>query len=172
MTKMVLQEQRIVTQHDTVSNNNNASGNLLPKDCRVYLSSTGTHYNERHWKHPHVIEPSRWMSESPNLWDPTLPATQNPPILDSAARIPSHTKGTFLTFSEGARACLGRKFALVEYVAFFAGILRKYRFQLGANEDPAKVERVLRLRCAGAITLAPAEDVKLFLVPRSRPSCS
>ena len=170
MTKMVLQEQRIVTHHDAGTKDHDLPGSLLPKDCRVYLSSTGTHYNERHWKHPHIIEPYRWMSESPNLWDPTLPADKNPKVLDSAARIPAHTKGTFLTFSEGARACLGRKFALVEYVAFFAGILRNYRIKLGTNENPERVERVLRLRCAGAITLAPAEDVKLFLVPRGNQS--
>lgn len=170
MTKMVTNEQRLITTSTLRDGEKGGSdhGHVLPAGCRVYLSSTGTHYNERYWKDPHVMDPRRWLSPEPNRWDPaTDAAAEIPDAITSVADMPRHTKGTFLTFSEGARACLGRKFAQVEYVAFFAGILRNHRFRLGEGVSAEHVDQVLRHRCAGAITLAPAEDVKLFLSPRA-----
>lgn len=166
---MVLQERCIFHKSPQKSrlNDQPQQSHLLPRNCRVYLNSTGVQYNPRFWKLPHTFEPNRWLSEAPNLWDPSLDPSSNPRLLEDSGRIPMHHKGTFLTFSEGARACLGRKFAAVEFVAFFASVLRRNRLVLDASEDRDRVEKVLRLRCAGAITLAPAEDVKLLLQPRT-----
>lgn len=117
-----------------------------------------------------TFNPQRFMSTSPNTWDPSLPASHpnQPTLLTDASRMPLHAKGSFLTFSEGARACAGREFALVELVAFFATVLRGARVRLREGEDAARVERVLRKRCAGRVTLSPVEDFGVLLVPRER----
>lgn len=72
-----------------------------------------------------------------------------------------------MTFSEGPRACLGRRFAQVEFVAFFAGLMRRYRVKLGEGAERGRVERMIRLRSGGSpVTLVPPEDVKLNLEVR------
>lgn len=140
----------------------------LPKNCRVYNSSPGVHLNPRNGIQPMTLDPLRFMLTSPNTWDPSLPPSHlhQSKLLTDASRIPLHIKGSFLTFSEGARACVGRKFALVELVAFFATVLRSARLRLREGEDAARVEKVLRARCAGSVTLSPVEVVKVLLVPR------
>lgn len=77
-------------------------------------------------------------------------------------------RGTFLTFSDGQRSCLGRKFAQSEYIAFLATLLKDYRVVLGEGQDFERVEKDVYLRCAGRITLAPLDNVKLELKRRLR----
>jgi hypothetical protein len=43
-------------------------------------------------------------------------------------------RGAFIPFSEGARACLGRRFATVEILAVLALILRDYSIELAVHE--------------------------------------
>jgi cytochrome P450 len=75
-------------------------------------------------------------------------------------------RGTLLTFSDGARACLGRKFAQAEYMAFFVGLLREHVVELAPGQIPTDVERDLYLKCAGKVTLAPSSHIKLSLKQR------
>lgn len=75
-------------------------------------------------------------------------------------------RGTFLTFSDGARACLGRKFAQTEYVAFLTALLKDYRVVLGDDMDARAVEKDLYLRSAGKVTLSPLDNVRLSLKRR------
>jgi cytochrome P450 len=173
ITKMITQDTCIIHHSPNAVSyqgekvlDGDAPSYLLPKNCRVYLSSPGVHANARFWKDPFKIDPYRWMSEAPNQWDPVLGFDANPKLLTDASRIPTHVKGTMLTFSEGSRACVGKKFAQVELVAFFAAILRQNRFKLGKGEDPALVERTLKLRSAGSVTLSPPDDIKLVLQRR------
>lgn len=44
-------------------------------------------------------------------------------------------KGAFIAFSAGFRACLGRKFALVEIVAVLGALLRETRVELVPEGD-------------------------------------
>ncbi|MCJ1243901.1 hypothetical protein MMC30_001098 [Trapelia coarctata] len=118
---------------------------LLPADCRVYLNAPAIHYAERYWPSPLTLDPSRWR-DSPNV------------IRDQ--------RGSFLTFADGSRACLGRKFAQAEFVAFLAVLLREYRVTLAEGMDARMVEKDIYLRCAGKITLAPLEGIKLGLERR------
>ena len=80
-----------------------------------------------------------------------------------------NTQGAFLTFSGGARACLGRKFAQSEYVAFLVTVLRDYRVKLREDMDPKMVEKMIYFRCKGTLTLAPLDNVRLFLEKRESP---
>lgn len=95
-------------------------------------------------------------------------------------------KGTLLTFSDGARACLvsspatpvtetradylliqGRKFAQSEYIAFLTGLLQDFTVELGSTENAEEVKDMLDRASAGKVTLAPLRGVKLRLQRRS-----
>ena len=139
------------------------------------MNNTGIHDNAKYWNEPHVIDPARWLSEDPNGSYPRKGAgesatqrhgaSEREPLANSP--IPSHAKGTFMTFAEGPRACLGRRFAQAELIAFFSRLLRHYRITLGDGVDKKQVEQTMRLRSAGSpVTLALPEDVKLYLKPR------
>ncbi|KAL9123057.1 MAG: hypothetical protein Q9187_000384 [Circinaria calcarea] len=165
--RITTRQQELMIENDTPSGKG-ISYSKLPAHCGVIVNNTGIHHSHKYWPHPQIIEPLRWLSRSPNTFDPT---SSSPPSCDDASNttftFPSHTKGTFLTFSEGPRACLGKRFAQVEFIAFFAGLLRQYRVCLGGKVAAEDVERVMRLRSGGSpVTLVPPEDVKLHLTPR------
>lgn len=141
ITKTVNQPTQIFVSSDV----GNPTPYTLPKECRVYLNAPAIHYSERYWPSPLTLDPSRWR-ESPNV------------IRDR--------RGSFLTFSDGSRACLGRKFAQAEYIAFLAVLLREYKVTLGEGMDPVVVEKDVYLRCAGKISLAPLDNVRLSLEKR------
>lgn len=136
---------------------------LLPAGCRVYLNAPATHYSERYWPSPLTLDPERWL-EAPVAASAKDAATPEKKVV--AADKTRQMRGTFLTFSDGARACLGRKFAQAEYIAFLAKLLRKYRVILGESMDAVAVEKDLYLRCAGKVTLSPLDNVKLGLRER------
>jgi cytochrome P450 len=164
---------RIITQpHELVVETSTPDGggrtsttHMLPSGTGVIVNNTGIHFNHRYWPHPSIIEPLRWLSANPNTYDPT--SSTSPDANQAPANFPGHMKGTFLTFSEGPRACLGKRFAQVEFVAFFARLLRLYRIGLAPGLDKIVVEKTVRLRSGGSpVTLMPPEDVKLSLVAR------
>lgn len=139
---------------------------FLPAGTICVVNSTGTHFSEANWPSPHIIDPRRWLAREPNKYDPL-----NPPASSSkseeAASIPSHKKGTFMTFNEGPRACLGRNFARAEFLAFFSRLLRTYKLELDEGVSGAALEWTLRCRSGGSpVTLTPPQDIKLRLVPR------
>lgn len=75
-------------------------------------------------------------------------------------------KGTFLPFSEGSRACSGKKFATVEFVAVLFTLLREHRLELEDGWSAERVKHVLSGRKPGGITLQPPESIPLRFVRR------
>lgn len=134
---------------------------LLPAGTRVYLSAPAVHYNPRYWPDPHRLDPHRWTSSSSYK-------KRRDSIVVVAADRTRHMRGTLLTFSDGARACLGRKFAQAEYVAFFATLLRDYRVVLQPGQAAEEVERDLFATSAGKVTLAPLVKARIRLERRRR----
>lgn len=132
---------------------------LLPANCRVYLNVPATHHTERYWPDPYKLDPTRWLrtaSSQPSRGEKkSIAANRN-----------RHMQGTFLTFSDGARACLGRKFAQAEYVAFLVTLLREFRVKLREDMHPRAVEREIYFRCKGTLTLAPLDNIRLVLERR------
>lgn len=63
---------------------------------------------------------------------------------DTAASLFRPAKGAYIPFSEGFRACLGRRFAQVEILATLAVILQKYSVEL-AVDDWAGDEEIERM---------------------------
>jgi cytochrome P450 len=84
----------------------------------------------------------------------------SPPVLVKPA------KGTFLPFSEGARACSGKKFATVQFVAVLFTLFREHRVELEEGWNVERVKGILRGRKAGALVLQPPELIPLRFVRR------
>ncbi|KAI5200803.1 hypothetical protein E4T38_06384 [Aureobasidium subglaciale] len=137
------------------------SSHILPPETRVYLNTPAVHYSEKYWPNPTELDPSRWMPE---------PKAENTDKKVVAADRTRHMRGTLLTFSDGARSCLGRKFAQAEYIAFLTSLLRDYRVELEPGQDVATVRRDLDLKCAGKVTLAPLDTLRLTLKKRNASS--
>ncbi|KAL4745452.1 hypothetical protein BDW72DRAFT_208175 [Aspergillus terricola var. indicus] len=149
ITKMIHQPERIITDGPDGS----PKSYDLPAGTRVYLNAPAVHYHPKYWPEPYKLDPNRWRSSQGEKHVVASDRTRQ-------------MKGTLLTFSDGSRACLGRKFAQAEYVAFFATLLRQYRVRLAPGSDPAVVERDLFGKSAGTITLAPLANVRLHIQPR------
>jgi cytochrome P450 len=148
------------------------SGHVLPGGTSYIVTNTPIHYDPAVWPSPETIEPRRWLVADPHSLDPSKPLTaaQEAEISEGKSPIPGNRKGTFLSFGEGPRACLGRSFARVEYVAIISRLLRRHRLEM-LDDDSDKAARVLqtaRLRSGGApVSLNPPEDVPVRLVPRT-----
>ncbi|KAE8378309.1 putative cytochrome P450 oxidoreductase [Aspergillus bertholletiae] len=147
---------------------------ILPPGCRVYLSAPGVHYSEKCWDNPKELRPERW-SETYSFGDKNAgsaaaapnPAKSQVKTAAIAADKTRQMRGTLLTFSDGARACLGRKFAQAEYMAFFAVLLHKFEVTFADGVDRDQARRDLDLKCAGKVTLAPLEGQRLALKRRA-----
>lgn len=133
---------------------------LLPAGCRVYLNVPATHHTERYWPDPYKLDPTRWMK---TVSDPSAAKLDKNVVASDKNR---HMQGRFLTFSDGARACLGRKFAQAEYVAFFVSMLREFRVVLREDMDSKDVEEKIFRRCKGTLTLAPLDNIGMILQKR------
>ncbi|KAJ7889916.1 cytochrome P450 [Mycena olivaceomarginata] len=74
--------------------------------------------------------------------------------------------GTFLPFSEGSRACSGKKFATVEFMIVVFTLLRQHRVQLAEGCTAEWAKKVMSGRKPGGITLQPPEDIPLLFTTR------
>ncbi|KAM5465926.1 hypothetical protein MauCBS54593_006174 [Microsporum audouinii] len=151
----------------------------LPAQTLTIINNTAIHHNEANWPHPHIIEPRRWLMADPNSFDPTTANTTPPddplqpatttvsqPTVTPSRPGTTHRRGTFMTFNEGPRSCPGRRFAQVEFVAFFAQLLWDHRLGLVDESTAARedLERQVRLLGGGSpVTLVPPVDVKVCL---------
>ncbi|KAL4966561.1 cytochrome P450 [Aspergillus stella-maris] len=145
ITKVATNPQHITT---------NSKPYLLPAGTRVYLSAPGIHYHPKYWPDPEKLDPHRWIN------------TDNSGKRVTAADRNRQMRGTFLGFSDGGRACLGRKFAQAEYIAFFATLLRRCRVELAPGVDAAIIKRDLYGKSGGSITLTPLGNVPLRIRAR------
>lgn len=136
---------------------------LLPAECRVYLNVNAVHYHERYWPEPLEIKPERWMNET------TVQGHKNPSDkkVDASDRA-RQVRGTLMTFSGGARGCLGRKFAQAEYISMLATLLREYRVVLGEGREPDIMKREIDTLASGGVTLSPLSNIPLALEKRMK----
>ena len=132
---------------------------VLPAQTRVYLSSPATHYSEKYRPDPTKLDPGRWTDiDRSGTDDECYGRTEKRVVAADRTR---HMRGTFLTFSDGSRACLGRKFAQAEYIAFFTQLLKEHNVELAQGTTAADVEKDVYLRSAGQVTLSPPSGIKL-----------
>ncbi|KAI1309757.1 cytochrome P450 [Xylaria venustula] len=139
----------------------------LPAGMDVVINNTAIHFSESYWPSPEVIDPRRWLVRDSQSFDPSKPLTneQEMDIQRCMFSTQAAAKGTFMTFGEGPRACLGRNFAKVEFVAFFSRLLKNHRLELGDGMNPRNIEQDLRLLSGGSpVTLIPPHSVDVKLV--------
>ncbi|KAJ6473258.1 cytochrome P450 [Mycena sanguinolenta] len=96
---------------------------VLPPGTRATVDVVGLHYNPKRFPDPEEFRPSRWY---------------NAPESDMTM------------FSLGPRACIGRKFALTEAVAFLSHLLRDYK--LSVVLDPGETRSQWRARVMKGIS--------------------
>ncbi|KAE8380606.1 cytochrome P450 [Aspergillus bertholletiae] len=118
---------------------------LLPPHVHVDLDVSGLHYAEEYWgPDVDIFDPKRWdkrntesflaKNEGEGLSGPGLEYdTIHKPI-----------RGSYIPFSDGLRACVGKKFAQVEFVVAMAIIFRKYRVMLAKSSERETVEDMRR----------------------------
>ncbi|KAI1421891.1 cytochrome P450 [Xylaria sp. FL1777] len=139
----------------------------LPGGMDVVINNTAIHFSESYWPSPDVIDPRRWLVRDSQSFNPLKPLTkeQEVDIKKCIFSTQRNAKGTFMTFGEGPRACLGRNFAKVEFVAFFSCLLQNHRLELRDDMNPGRIERNLRLLSGGSpVTLIPPHSVVVKLV--------
>ncbi|KAG6865641.1 hypothetical protein C0991_000811 [Blastosporella zonata] len=81
---------------------------LVHEGTNIILDVIGIQYNPRYFPDPEAFKPSRWYNTSSD-------------------------SESFSAFSLGQRACIGRKFATVEGVAFLTMLLRNWRVEPVCN---------------------------------------
>lgn len=94
---------------------------IRPGDM-VTLNSYLVHRDARNWEAPDEFRPSRWLGAG------------------SAPKF-----GTFLAFSEGARACLGKPFAVLEAKVMLSMILQRFELSEVEGQDCVPTFRRLNL---------------------------
>jgi cytochrome P450 len=86
------------------------------------VDTVAVHYNPQVWgATARQFNPDRWISPS------------NSP--EGISRLVKPPKGAFLPFSEGARSCVGRKFAETEFRAIVTSIFETYSVELVPKTD-------------------------------------
>ncbi|KAG4433097.1 hypothetical protein IFR05_011415 [Cadophora sp. M221] len=118
---------------------NNASSPIFPLDN---LTNDLEEFKPSRW----LLNPSLTSVENTLPTDegyiskPSTPTTDNP----FPTRLYTPPKGAFIPFSDGQRACLGRRFAQIEILAALAVIFTQYSVEL-AVDDWATDEEVSRM---------------------------
>jgi hypothetical protein len=113
---------------------------LLTNQCSFF---SPLEYNPRYFSEPEEYRPSRWYGLAN----------------DSEA---------FSAFSVGARACIGRKFATVEVVAFLTLLLREWKVEPIFREGETKEAWRRRVLDANIIFTLGVKDVPIRLTRRER----
>ncbi|KAI9846135.1 MAG: hypothetical protein M1838_001394 [Thelocarpon superellum] len=151
---------------------------VVPAHTSIRLDAVGAQRNPRIWPRgpspPSAtlsseedlarFAPERWFVDAAHA-APETPMANSPTDVDGAdaPEIP-HTlfrppRGAFMAFSEGPRACLGRRFAQVEILAVIAVIFRDYSIEL-AVDDFATPSELANMPMAGRQRLAAWEKAR------------
>ncbi|KAI1353368.1 cytochrome P450 [Xylaria sp. FL0043] len=144
----------------------NGARHTLPPNTYLGLSVIGSHRNPRAWPaRPSKITgapddlddwvPERWFR--PSLSEDEKHSAEVPETEDfggyagpdTAASMFRPVRGSYLPFSEGPRACLGRRIAIVEVLAALAYIFQRYSIEnavdeWASNEEVARMDRAQR----------------------------
>jgi cytochrome P450 len=135
------------SQFLTLSNGTQA---VIPAGTIMGLNANAVHRNPRVWPHESRndgtwelddFRPERWLlkTESKKEMEFSFVHVKGEDGLDTspdtADTLFKPPKGAYVPFSEGPRACLGRRFAQVEILAVLAVLLKEYSFELNVKDD-------------------------------------
>ncbi|KAL5001058.1 cytochrome P450 [Aspergillus recurvatus] len=140
----------------------------LPPKIRVNIDISAVHRAEEYWgPDAGIFSPRRWDKRNPDSFlarNEGMEGLSGPGLESPSIHKP--VRGAFVAFSDGERACVGRKFAQVEFVAVLAVLFREYRVSLGkvgTGSDEDARERVKRAleESSSPLTLGIMEKVPL-----------
>ncbi|KAF7941443.1 hypothetical protein EAE99_001080 [Botrytis elliptica] len=147
----------------------------VPANTLILINTSATHRNPKYWPSSSSV-PSR---------DKTKQRTENPvhPVeiwkpwdnwLDEASRkLKRPDPGTYISFSSGARECIGKRFAQVEISAILARLLKTHSVELATdgvdNWQIARPQAIDQLYNGVGFKMALelTKSVNVLLVPRS-----
>jgi len=102
---------KVATQDTTLTVSNGDGGRTtfpVPSGTHIDIHVPGLHHNPRYWEEPNKFMPERFLGDWP--------------------------KDAFIPFSQGARACLGRRFFETEGIAVMTMLVSKYKIEV--KEEP------------------------------------
>ena len=141
----------------------------LPPDTLINLSTIGVHRNPRYFPHGPPSDPARPTHPRSNIGNDLEEfrperwlqgdarrrsgfAAADAGVVPAAEAAPDNegspffrpAKGAFVPFSDGARACTGRRFAVIEMLAVLAAVMARYSVELAVDAwaSDAEVERM------------------------------
>ncbi|KAI9793647.1 MAG: hypothetical protein M1816_007542 [Peltula sp. TS41687] len=138
----------------------------IPAHTFINLDSVGVQRHPKYWPaDPSIIDdlnqfrPERWLLKDGASQQQNQQRGSNLPDeeeLDYLRTAPEHAntnlfrpvRGTYIPFSDGPRACLGRKFAQVEITAVLATIMRQHSVEL-AVDDYATDDEIEQMAVGG-----------------------
>ncbi|KAK6006781.1 hypothetical protein QM012_005789 [Aureobasidium pullulans] len=139
---------------------------IVPEHSAIYLLTVASGRNPKYWPTlcgPNASEaeieedlsswkPQRWILD-PSKANTTATRQQDsqqhsdseediggPQSADTSSHLFNPEKGAFVPFSEGYRACLGRRFAQIEVLAVLAAIFRDYSVELDLDKYASEEE--------------------------------
>ncbi|KAF8068982.1 cytochrome P450 [Lyophyllum atratum] len=115
----------------------------VPKGVQIMVDMIGVQNNPRYFDEPEKFKPSRWYGVT-------------------------NESEAFSAFSVGPRACIGRKFATTEAVAFLTMLLRDWKVEPTLREGETKEEWQKRVLDARIILTLGVADVPLRFTRRTR----
>jgi len=160
----------------------NKKTHIIPGGIHIHLDTVALHKNPRFWVPAGKTEgevqlnkyrPERWLLETKQTEATDFGQDELAPEgKDTSKAFYRPYRGSFIPFSDNARACLGRKFAAVEFVAIMANLFRNYSVELevleGESWEDAKRRAWEYVEDSGSIlTLKPKRpDVGIRWVKR------
>jgi cytochrome P450 len=135
-------------------------GFRLPARTPIFLNIPALHYSKKVWgADADEFRPQRWHPKN------TESILEEPGSGSSGLRRP--VKGAWLPFSDGSRACLGKKFAQVEYCAVAAAVFSKWEVRPTGEEGKRKIEQCMS-DSGTYSTLRISGDWKVKMVKRRK----
>ncbi|PWY71436.1 cytochrome P450 monooxygenase [Aspergillus eucalypticola CBS 122712] len=138
---------------------------VLEPNTDINLNTGSLHYSEEYWGDDVTLyRPQRWDARNKDSFlagNADLPGLAGPGLEYPTIHKP--VRGAYIPFSDGFRACLGKKFSQVEFVAALTTVLQQYRIELADSSEKGRLnaERVLN-KSTTVITLAMREEVPLL----------
>ncbi|KAI9376466.1 cytochrome P450 [Aspergillus egyptiacus] len=144
---------------------------LLDKGVNLNLNLNGLHYSEEYWGDDAAeFKPQRWDAKNRESFlakNDDLQGLNAPGLEYSTVHKP--IRGAYMPFSDGFRACLGKKFAQVKVVVALAILLRQYRIELPHGENGSHIHAQKALdESFSVLALVMKEDLPLIFRERSQ----
>ncbi|TGO34629.1 hypothetical protein BHYA_0189g00170 [Botrytis hyacinthi] len=133
---------------------------IIPSNTRVIPNINAMHSHPRYWGSDALIwRPNRWVLSKKSDSETRIQEEHLPNKSTPEEEFPfSPQKGTYVPWSEGARACPGKKFGQVEFVATMVSVFRKHRVEV----VPEKGESIEEARKTAEKSVWDSEIVLLL----------